>query len=309
MDRKIIKQGKIRECYIEDGHFFVKTSDRISIRDQLLPFEVKGKGKLLNAVSKYMYERVWAVVPVWFDKQVSDTIQRGKLCEAFPVEFVVRSHLTGTMYKAYQEGKRRFSDKSYGKLRIGMKKKDHLGFHYLEYFHKTPTGDKLIETDYQEERLEKVRKLCGLNHTELGILIQDIYKLFDLGKRLMRRSCPKLTIMDTKFEFGRCAKTGQITLIDEVFTPDCTRYGYEDQDGFIKDTVKETVRQRYEGQDIPSEATREDLIYSMELSKEYVDLCSYLCTHNEEDTYAESKVNKYKHKHYWNKKYRRRKKT
>ena len=84
--------------------------------------------------------------------------------------------------------------------------------------------------------------------------------------------------MDTKLEFGMYGKTRKVMLIDEAFTPDSSRYAYEEPDGTIKETIKELVRQRYKGKPIPEEASKEDLKCANELSKEYKKLCNLICT-------------------------------
>ena len=85
-------------------------------------------------------------------------------------------------------------------------------------------------------------------------------------------------MMDTKFEFGLDEKTKKVMIIDELFTPDCTRYGYEQKDGTIKETIKETVRQHFAGVKIKSIKAKDNVKYAAELSKEYKKLCDYLCT-------------------------------
>ena len=297
--KEIIKQGKIRESYTEGDSFFVYTSDRISIRDKVLPFQVKDKGKSLNRVSKHMYDKAKRIMPSWYKAEVNPKLHRGIQCTAFPLEFVVRSHLTGTMYDKYQKGKRSFATNPELKLRKGMQKNEYIGFNYLEIYHKTDRGDILIESDKHKPRMQKVKELCGLTTDGLSQLIITIYKLFECGKKIIRKNCPKLTMLDTKFEFGLNEKTKKVMLIDELFTPDCTRYGYEQKDGTIKETIKETVRQRFEGKKIKSIKAKDNVEYAKALSKEYTKLCDYLCTDKPIVTIDDIRADKQKVNHHF----------
>jgi phosphoribosylaminoimidazole-succinocarboxamide synthase len=266
-------KGKVRDVYnINNELLIMIASDRISAFDVVLPRQIPFKGQILNQIAAKMLIATKDIVPNWLVATPDPNVAVGLLCEPFKVEMVIRGYLTGHAARTYNEGKRELCGV---KLPEGMKEN--------QAFEKpiiTPST-KAVDGDHDEDisRDDIIAK---------GIVSEDDYNqlekythlLFQRGTELAKKQ--GLILVDTKYEFGKI-KDGTIVLIDEIHTPDSSRYfyadGYEERlknDEPQKQLSKEFVRQWLiengfqgkEGQQVP-EMTDEKVL---EISNRYIEL-------------------------------------
>ena len=247
-------RGKVREVYeIEHRMMVMVASDRISAFDHILPREIPGKGAILNTIAAFFLEMTRHDVPNWLLKVPDGRVSIGYKCETYPVEMVIRGYLCGHALREYNLGKR---------ILCGVKMPD--GMKPYQPFPEpviTPST-KAHEGHDEDISREEIIKRGLVPEDEYKALEAKTRKIFETGSRYARER--GLILADTKFEFGK--KDGDIYLIDEVLTPDSSRYyyadGYEDHikacttprqlsKEFVREWLMENGFQGLEGQVIP----------------------------------------------------------
>jgi len=209
-------KGKVRDVYtIQDKFLVMVVSDRISAFDVVLPKAIPYKGQVLNQIAAKFLEATKDIVPNWVITVPDPSVTIGKICETFKVEMVIRGYLAGHAAREYGLGKRQVCGVS---LPDGLKENDKLPKPII-----TPTTKAAIGHDEDISREDILAK---------GIVSeQDYIKLEDYTRKLYQRGTEiaaerGLILVDTKYEFGKA--DGEIFLIDEIHTPDSSRYFYQD---------------------------------------------------------------------------------
>ncbi|MFW5762435.1 MAG: phosphoribosylaminoimidazolesuccinocarboxamide synthase [Cyclobacteriaceae bacterium] len=263
-------QGKVRDVYQLTDKLVMVVSDRISAFDVVLPRPIPYKGQVLNQIAARFLAATSPIVPNWVITVPDPNVTIGLKCDTYPVEMVVRGYLAGHAWREYREGKRTLCGVP---LPDGLKENDRLPQPIITPTTKASTGHDLDIS--REEILEK-----GLVPEEAYRQIEEYsLKLFEFGSQMAQHQ--NLILVDTKYEFGH--KDGRIYLIDEIHTPDSSRYfyleGYEErqQKGEVqKQLSKEFVRQWLisqgfqgkEGQRVPEMS--DDIVNS--ISERYIEL-------------------------------------
>lgn len=242
-------KGKVRDVYTIDDQWLVMiASDRISAFDVILPRPIPFKGQVLNQIAAYMLEATKDICPNWLIDTPAPTAALGRKCEPFRIEMVVRGNLTGHAWRTYSSGARTLCGVH---LPEGLKEND--------YF-PTPiiTPSTKAEAGHDEDISKEQIIATGLaSAADWEILSQYTLQLFERGRQLATER--GLILVDTKYEFGKIGK--KIYLMDEIHTPDSSRYFYAD--GF-DDRQKNGERQLQ----LSKEFVREWLIANNFMGKE-----------------------------------------
>ena len=266
-----VYHGKVRDVYFIDNKYLVMVaSDRISAFDVILPEGIPYKGQVLNQIATLFLDETKDIVPNWKIATPDPMVTVGRLCKPFPVEMIIRGYLTGSSWRTYKSGKREICG-----VEIPEGMKEHQRFEKPII---TPTTKADEGHDEDISREEIIRQ--GLISEEDYKQIEEItYKLFQRGTEIAAKH--GLILVDTKYEFGKIGD--QIYLMDEIHTPDSSRYFIADQyeecfeKGLpVKQLSKEFVRewlmangfQGQEGQQVP-EMTPE-IVSS--ISERYIEL-------------------------------------
>jgi phosphoribosylaminoimidazole-succinocarboxamide synthase len=209
-------KGKVRDVYTIKNEFLVMVvSDRISAFDVVLPKAIPYKGQVLNQIAAKFLEATKDIVPNWVISVPDPSVTIGKICEPFKVEMVIRGYLAGHAAREYALGKRQVCGVT---LPEGLKENDKLPEPII-----TPTTKAAVGHDEDISREEILAR---------GIVTEEDYeKLEDYTRKLYQRGTEiaaerGLILVDTKYEFGKA--DGEIFLIDEIHTPDSSRYFYKD---------------------------------------------------------------------------------
>ena len=248
-------KGKVRDVYtINKDTLIMIATDRISAFDYVLPKGIPYKGQVLNQIASKFLKATTDIVPNWLEATPDPSVSIGKRCEPFKVEMVIRGYLTGHAWREYRDGKRMLCGVS---MPDGMKENDKFPTPIL-----TPTTKEEVGHDEDISREEILA--TGL------VDEQDYLQLENYTKALFARGTEMaeargLILVDTKYEFGKDS-VGVITLIDEIHTPDSSRYFYKDsyqesQDKgekqkqlskeFVRQWLIENGFQGKDGQEIP----------------------------------------------------------
>ena len=266
-----VYHGKVRDVYFLDGERIAMiATDRISAFDVVLPKGIPYKGQVLNQIATYFLEATKDIVPNWLLSTPDPMVSLGHRCEPFRVEMVIRGYLTGSAWRAYKAGERTLCGIQ---LPEGMRENEAFPEPII-----TPTTKEDEGHDENISREEIIR--TGLvSEEDYKQLEAYTYALFRRGQEMARER--GLILVDTKYEFGK--KDGKIYLIDEIHTPDSSRYFYAEgyEEPFArgeeqKQRSKEFVRQWLiaqgfqgrEGEVIP-EMTPE---YCQSVSERYIEL-------------------------------------
>jgi phosphoribosylaminoimidazole-succinocarboxamide synthase len=223
--QKSIYKGKVRDVYnIEDKYLMMIVSDRISAFDVVLPKGIPFKGQVLNQIAAKFLDETNDIVPNWKIATPDPTVTFGHKCEPYPVEMIVRAYLTGSSWRTYKAGAREICG-----IKIPDGMKEHQRF------------DRPIITP--TTKAEQGRHDEDISRSEIinsGLISEDEYlkiekyamEIFMRGSEIALKQ--GLILVDTKYEFGK--KDGVIYLIDEIHTPDSSRYFYADkyQENFEK---------------------------------------------------------------------------
>ncbi|MBX5438328.1 MAG: phosphoribosylaminoimidazolesuccinocarboxamide synthase [Thermoflavifilum sp.] len=209
-------KGKVRDVYEIDHRYLVMiVSDRISAFDVILPRPIPYKGQVLNQIAASMLRATAHIVPNWLIDTPLPHVSIGYRCEPYPLEMVVRGYLAGHAWRVYKSGKREICGV---KLPEGLRENAPLPQPII-----TPTTKAHSGHDEDVSR-EQIIQQGWIHEQEYAKLEQYALQLFHEGQRLA--SSRGLILVDTKYEFGK--KDNQIYLIDEVHTPDSSRYFYAD---------------------------------------------------------------------------------
>lgn len=236
--QKSFYKGKVRDVYnINDQFLVMVVSDRISAFDVVLPKGIPYKGQVLNQLAGHFLSATSDIVPNWVIAQPDPNVTIGHLCEPFKVEMVIRGYLAGHAAREYKAGKRILCGV---KLPEGLKENDKLPEPII-----TPTTKASEGHDEDISREEIIAKgiVSEEDYVQLEKYTRAVYQ------RGVEMAAEKgLILVDTKYEFGK--KDGKIYLIDEIHTPDSSRYfymeGYEERQAKgeeQKQLSKEFVRQ------------------------------------------------------------------
>ena len=265
-------QGKVRDTYDPgDGRLVLVTTDRVSAFDHVLRQAIPLKGQVLNGVAAFFFERTSDVAPNHVLAVPDPNVTVGVRCDPLPIEFVVRGYLAGHAWRVYAGGGRALCGEP---LPDGLREGDRLPRPIL-----TPATKAVEGHDEDVSRLE-ITSRGLLDADTLGEAADLAFAVFDRGTALAAER--GLVLVDTKYEFGR-APDGRLLLIDEVHTPDSSRYYYADtyeehlragrpqrqlSKEFVREWLMENGFQGLEGQALP------DLPPSFvrEVSARYVEL-------------------------------------
>jgi phosphoribosylaminoimidazole-succinocarboxamide synthase len=209
-------KGKVRDVYyIGDKLLVMLASDRISAFDVILPRPVPFKGQVLNQIAAYMLNATKDICPNWLVDVPAPNVSIGKRCEPFKIEMVVRGNLTGHAWRTYSAGKRILCGIT---MPEGMKENDYFPTPII-----TPST-KAAEGHDEDISAAEIIKTGLATADEWNTLCDYALKLFARGKEIAAKQ--GLILVDTKYEFGKL--NGEIVLMDEIHTPDSSRYFYAD---------------------------------------------------------------------------------
>ncbi len=216
-NQKGLYVGKVRDVYnINDDVLVMVVSDRISAFDVVLPKGIPYKGQVLNQIAAKFLDATADIVPNWKLASPDPMVTVGHRCESYPVEMIVRAYLTGSSWRDYKNGAREI---------CGVKIPDGMREH--QAFEKpilTPTTKAELGLHDENISREEIIAQGYVNAEEYAKLEDYSLKLFARGQEIAKEM--GLILVDTKYEFGK--KDGQIYLIDEIHTPDSSRYFYLD---------------------------------------------------------------------------------
>lgn len=209
-------QGKVRDVYtIADQFLVMIASNRISAFDVVLPHPIPYKGQVLNQIAAYMLSATADICPNWLLDSPAPQVSIGKKCEPFKIEMVVRGNLTGHAWRTYHSGNRLLCGVE---MPGGMKENDFFPSPIITPSTKASEGHD--EDISKEDIISQGLATAG----EWEQLSRYTLKLFERGKQLAAKR--GLILVDTKYEFGKL--NGEIVLMDEIHTPDSSRYFYAD---------------------------------------------------------------------------------
>jgi len=271
--QKSVYIGKVREVYnIDDEILVMIATDRLSAFDVVMPKQIPFKGQILNQIAAKMMKETEDIVPNWIIDVPDPNVAIGHLCDPFKVEMVIRGYMSGHAAREYKLGKRLLCGVP---MAEGLKENDKFPEPIITPSTKADNG----EHDEDISREDILKK--GIVSEEDYIVLEKYTKaLFERGTEIAAKR--GLILVDTKYEFGK-TKEGKIVLIDEIHTPDSSRYfyaeGYEDRQvkgETQKQLSKEFVRQwlisegfqGLEGQQIP---VMDDAKIT-EISERYIEL-------------------------------------
>ncbi len=271
--QKSVYKGKVREVYeLENNVLVMIATDRLSAFDVVMPKGIPYKGQILNQIATKMMDATADIVPNWLTASPDPNVAIGMACEPFKVEMVIRGYMSGHAAREYKAGKRMLCGVP---MPEGMKENDRFPTPIITPATKAEMGDH--DEDISKEDILK-RNIVSKEDYE--VLERYTRVLFERGTEIA--AARGLILVDTKYEFGK-TKDGKIVLIDEIHTPDSSRYfyaeGYEERQEKgepQKQLSKEFVRQwlisngfqGLEGQAVP-EMTDE---YIDSVSQRYIEL-------------------------------------
>lgn len=263
-------RGKVRDVYDFDKKLLMVASDRISAFDVVLPKPIPYKGQILNQIASDFLLATKHIVPNWLDSTPDPNVSIGKKCDAFQVEMVIRGYLTGHAWREYRDGKRTLCGVP---MPEGLKENDKFPEPILTPTTKAHQGH---DEDISREEILTQGIVSEKDYLELE---KYTLALFDFGTDVAEER--GLILVDTKYEFGTFQ--GEIYLIDEIHTPDSSRYfykeGYKERQNkgekqkqlskeFVRQWLIENGFQGLEGQQIPE--MTEEIVNN--ISDRYVEL-------------------------------------
>ena len=208
--------GKVREIYyLENGLLIMIVTDRLSAFDVVLPKGIPYKGQILNQIASKMLKDTEHIVPNWLIASPDPNVSIGKYCEPYKIEMVIRGYLSGHAARIYKSGLREICGV---KLQDGMKENDRFDSPII-----TPTTKANKGHDVDISKDEIISKGI-ITEKDYNIIEEYTKKLFKKGTEIAKNQ--GLILVDTKYEFGK-SSTGEIILLDEIHTPDSSRYFYE----------------------------------------------------------------------------------
>tara|TARA_B100000674_G_scaffold10071_1_gene7576 strand:- start:531 stop:1493 length:963 start_codon:yes stop_codon:yes gene_type:complete len=265
-------KGKVRDVYtINNDKLVMIASDRISAFDHVLPKGIPYKGQVLNQIASKFLDATSDIVPNWKEASPDPSVTVGKRCEPFKVEMVIRGYLTGHAWREYRSGKRLLCGVS---MPENMVENEKFPSPII-----TPTTKADVGHDEDITR-EEILATNLVSEDDYKKLEEYTYALFQRGTEMAKEK--GLILVDTKYEFGKDSN-GVITLIDEIHTPDSSRYFYSDgyndriknnlpqkqlSKEFVRQWLIENGFQGKEGQNIPHMSDD----YCNEVSERYIEL-------------------------------------
>ncbi len=235
-----VYKGKVRDVYtLKNNKLVIVATDRLSAFDVVMPKGIPYKGQILNQIATKMMEATRDLVPNWLEATPDPNVAVGQACEPFKIEMVIRGYLAGHAAREYKAGKRLLCGVE---MPNGMKENDKFPEPII-----TP-ATKAEQGDHDEDiSKEEILKRAIVSKEDYEILEKYTRHLFKRGTEIAAER--GLILVDTKYEFGKNAD-GEIVLIDEIHTPDSSRYFYadgyrerQDNDEPQKQLSKEFVRQ------------------------------------------------------------------
>jgi len=239
-NQESVYKGKVREVYnINNNQLVMVATDRLSAFDVVMPKGIPYKGQILNQIATQMMAATEDIVPNWLVANPDPNVAVGHLCDPFKVEMVIRGYMSGHAAREYKAGRRLLCGVE---MPEGMKENDKFPEPIITPATKAEMGDH--DEDISREDILK----RGIVSEEDYTVLEDYTKkLFQRGSEIAAKR--GLILVDTKYEFGK-TKDGKIVLIDEIHTPDSSRYfyadGYEERQAkgeAQKQLSKEFVRQ------------------------------------------------------------------
>lgn len=209
-------RGKVRDVYtIKDDLLVVIACDRISAFDHVLPRSIPFKGQVLTEIASLFLDNTTDIIPNWKISTPDPQVTIGHRFDAIPIEFVVRQYLTGHAWRVYKEGGRKLCG---NKLPEGLKENDRLPAPII-----TP-ATKAVSGHDEDISLKEILNQKLISQKQLDKLVETAFALFKRGTEFAEKR--DLILVDTKYEFGK--KDNKLFLIDEVHTPDSSRFFYLD---------------------------------------------------------------------------------
>lgn len=270
-NQKDVYIGKVRDVYnINNKHLVMIVSDRISAFDVVLPKGIPYKGQVLNQIAAKALDATSDIVPNWKIAVPDPMVTIGRYCEPFKVEMVIRGYLSGHAWREYKAGKRTLCGVP---MPDGMKENDKFPQPII-----TPTTKAVIGHD-EDISKEEIISLGLVSKEDYEMLEKYTLAIFNRGSEIAAKM--GLILVDTKYEFGKA--DNQIYLIDEIHTPDSSRYfyaeGYEDRQAkgekqkqlskeFVREWLMENGFQGRDGEQVP-EMTDE---FINQVSERYIEL-------------------------------------
>lgn len=268
-------RGKVRDVYtIADTYLAMVASDRISAFDVVLPRPIPYKGQVLNQIAAKFLKATADIIPNWVVSVPDPSVTIGQMCEPFKVEMVIRGYLSGHAWREYAAGKREVCGEA---LPEGLKENDKLPEPII-----TPTTKAAVGHDEDISRADILKK--GVVSEEDYVQLEQYTKaLFQRGTEIAAQR--GLILVDTKYEFGK--KDGKIVLIDEIHTPDSSRYfyaeGYQERQEkgesqkqlskeFVRKWLIENGFQGKDGQVVPE--MTDEIVAS--ISERYIELYEHI---------------------------------
>lgn len=280
-------KGKVRDVYsIGDHQLVMIASDRISAFDHVLPQGIPYKGQVLNQIAAKFLDATSDIVPNWKDASPDPSVTVGKKCQPYLVEMVIRGYLTGHAWREYRDGKRSLCGVP---MPDGMVENQKFDQPII-----TPTTKAEVGHDEDISR-EEILAQGLVSESEYVQLENYTRALFERGTQMAAEK--GLILVDTKYEFGK-DKNGVITLIDEIHTPDSSRYfykeGYDDNlkaglpqkqlsKEFVRQWLIENGFQGKDGQTIPHMSPE----FCQSVSERYIELYEHITG----DTFIKEDVN------------------
>ena len=268
-------KGKVRDVYgIADEHLVMVASDRISAFDVVLPRAIPYKGQVLNQIAAKFLEATRDILPNWVESVPDPNVTIGKKCEPFKVEMVIRGYVSGHLWRTYRDGGRSLCGV---RLPEGLKENAPLPEPII-----TPTTKAAVGHDEDISR-EEILKQGIVEESDYTALESYAHALFKRGSEIAKQR--GLILVDTKYEFGKF--NGEIHLIDEIHTPDSSRYfyldGYQERQAngeaqkqlskeFVRQWLIENGFQGKSGQEIPAMS---DTVVSA-ISARYIELFEHI---------------------------------
>lgn len=264
--------GKVRDVYdIEDKYLVMVVSDRISAFDVVLPKGIPYKGQVLNQIASRFLDATADICPNWKIASPDPMVTVGYKCETFPVEMIVRAYLTGSSWRDYKAGARQICG-----VEIPDGMKEHQKFPTPIV---TPTTKAELGAHDENISREEIISQGLVSKEDYEQLEKYALALFERGSQMAAER--GLILVDTKYEFGK--KDGVITLIDEIHTPDSSRYFYADgyqerfdkgeqqrqlSKEFVREWLMENGFQGREGEAVPE--MTDEIVES--ISQRYIEL-------------------------------------
>ncbi len=267
-------RGKVRDVYFLDKQVVMVATDRISAFDRILPEVIPYKGQVLSQIAYGFLIDTTDIVPTWVINMPDPNVMIGFRCDPFPIEMVIRGYLAGHAWREYEAGKRTLCGVALPK---GLKENDRLPEPIITPSTKSHEGH---DEDISREEIIRQGMVSEADYQKLETYT---HRLYERGSNIARER--GLILVDTKYEFGKF--NDQVHLIDEIHTPDSSRYfyleGYEERQSkeeSQKQLSKEFVRQwliskGFQGQDgqkMPNMSV--DIVQS--ISERYIELYEHL---------------------------------